>query len=65
MLPQALGLDRNTRAAALRESIYRLHGRREVDDIETALEVFRQRGVGEIDDQIAALLAQVDADRAV
>ena len=49
----------------MRKRVYRLHGRREVDHVEPALQIFRQRRIGEIDDQIAPLLAQIDADGTV
>ena len=47
------------------ERLDELHRRAEVGHVQAALEVARHGGVGEVDDDLAALRADVDADLAV
>ena len=65
MLPQALRLDHHPGVRALRERVDGQHRRAEVGDVDPPLEVARDRGLEEVDHQRAALLADVDAGRAV
>src|SRR5581483_7580047 len=65
MLPQAFRLDHHARIAALVEEIHSRYGRAEVADVESALEIARHRRAQEIHDQLRALLADIDARRAV
>ena len=65
MLPQALGLDHHARVRSLRERLDRHDRRTEILHVEAALEVARQRRPDELDDQLAPLLADVDAGRRI
>ncbi len=60
VLPQALGLDDHPRVRALGERVDRDDGCAEILHVEPALEILRQRGLDEVDDERLALLPDVD-----
>ena len=62
VFPEAARLDHHARVAALLEGVDEAHRRAEVAHVEAAHEVARHVGVDEVDHDLAALLADVDAD---
>ena len=65
VFPQSAWLDHHPCVRSLRKGVDGRHRRREIGDVEPPLEVPRQRRPQKIDDERAALLADVDARRAV
>ncbi len=64
MLPATPGLDHHAHAVADLGRADDLHRGAEVGDIRTAAQPFGQRGLEEIDHQLAALLAHIDSNLA-
>src|SRR5207237_9903333 len=56
-----LWLDHEAHVLSLLEYAHRVHRRGEVRDIQAPAQIFRQRGLEELHDDVLALLADVDA----